>query len=80
MRGFQKTGRVNEPVEKALPSLSENPHRGGCPEELLALGLRGFRQVFFKPYRVIENNVYGLLITDGRRDMQKLLERRLLHG
>ncbi len=71
-------------IEEVFTRLSENPHRGSYPKELLALGLRDFRQVFFKPYRiiyrVIENNVYVLLITDGRRDMQKLLERRLLSG
>jgi toxin ParE1/3/4 len=51
---------------------------------LIALGLREFRHVFFKPYRIIcrvmENNVYVLLIADGRRDMQKLLQRRLLQA
>jgi toxin ParE1/3/4 len=51
---------------------------------LIALGLREFRQVFFKPYRIIYrvmgNNVYVLLIADGRRDMQKLLQRRLLQA
>jgi toxin ParE1/3/4 len=51
---------------------------------LIALGLREFRQVLFKPYRMIyrvmENNVYVLLIADGRRDMQKLLQRRLLQA
>ena len=31
-------------------------------------------------YRAIENNVYVLLIADGRRDMQTLLQRRLLQA
>jgi toxin ParE1/3/4 len=82
--GPGKAGYVLKQLEKAFTSLAENAHRGAYPKELLALGLRDFPQVFFKPYRiiyrVIENNVYVLLITDGRRDMQKLLERRLLHG
>jgi hypothetical protein len=29
-------------------------------------------------YRVLDKNVYVLLIADGRRDMQSLLQRRLL--
>ncbi|RPJ74031.1 MAG: type II toxin-antitoxin system RelE/ParE family toxin, partial [Desulfobacteraceae bacterium] len=37
---------------------------------------------FFKPYRIIyrvmDKNVYVLLVVDGRRDMQSLLQRRLL--
>jgi toxin ParE1/3/4 len=50
--------------------------------ELLALGIRAYRQTFFKPYRVIYRiigqHVYVYLIADGRRDVQALLERRLL--
>ena len=52
------------------------------PKELLALGVREYREVFFKPYRIIyrvqDETVYVLLIADGRRDMQSLLQRRLL--
>jgi toxin ParE1/3/4 len=48
----------------------------------LSLGIREYREVFFKPYRIIyrvmDKNVYVLLIVDGRRDMQSLLQRRLL--
>lgn len=62
--------------------LSEFPDRGTHPKELLALGLREYRQVSFRPYRVIyrivERRVYISLIADGRRDMQGLLFRRLL--
>ncbi len=79
-----KADYILKQIEKAFNSLSENPHRGVYPRELLALGLREFREIFFKPYRiiyrVIENNVYVLLIADGRRDMQKLLQRRLLQA
>jgi toxin ParE1/3/4 len=46
------------------------------------LGIREYREVFFKPYRliyrIIGNKVYIMLIVDGRRDMQSLLQRRLL--
>lgn len=77
-----KADYVLEQIEKALNSLSENPQRGACPKELLAVGLREFHEVYFKPYRIIyrvmENDVYVLLIVDGRRDMQLLLQRRLL--
>ena len=48
----------------------------------MALGVREYREIFFKPYRiiyrVINKNVYVLLIADGRRDMQTLLQRRLI--
>lgn len=69
-------------IEKMFSSLSESPARGVYPKELLSLGIRDYREVFFKPYRliyrVISDAVYILLIIDGRRDMQSLLQRRLL--
>jgi toxin ParE1/3/4 len=58
------------------------PDRGSIPKELRALGIREFRQLFFKPYRVIYRmagrDVAVVLIADERREMQSLLERRLL--
>jgi len=69
-------------IETALGSLSESPDRGAHPKELLALGIREYREIFFKPYRVIyrvlASSVHVVLIADGRRDMQTLLQRRLL--
>jgi toxin ParE1/3/4 len=69
-------------IEKTFGSLSESPKRGAYPKELLALGIREYREIFLKPYRfiykIINKKVYVLLIVDGRRDMQSLLERRLL--
>jgi toxin ParE1/3/4 len=68
-------------IEKALRSLSNYPERGSHPKELLALGIRDYRQTFFKPYRliyrIVEQRVYVYLIVDGRREMQALLARRL---
>lgn len=62
--------------------LAEHLQRETYPKELLDLGIREYREIFFKPYRIIYrmmgNNVYVLLIADGRRDMQTLLQRRLL--
>lgn len=75
---------VLERIEAAFVSLSENPQRGAYPPELLDLGIREYRQVFFKPYRIVYRvtgeTVAVMLITDGRRDLQSLLQRRLLEG
>lgn len=77
-----RADHVLEQLEKVFDNLSAHPHRGNYPIELLEVGIREYREVFFKPYRVIyqviENEVYVLLIADGRRDMRTLLERRLL--
>lgn len=79
-----KADHVLEQIEAALNSLSDLPQRGAHPQELLALGIREYRETFFKPYRIIyrimENTVYVLVIADGRRDMQMLLQRRLLQA
>ena len=67
---------------KVSESLATFPERGSYPRELSALGIREYRQTFFKPYRiiyrVIGKQVFIYLIADGRRDMQSLLGRRLL--
>jgi toxin ParE1/3/4 len=77
-----KADHVLTNIEKVFGSLSEAPERGVYPKELLTLGIRDYREIFFKPYRVIYrvagDVVYVLLIADGRRDMQTLLQRRLL--
>jgi toxin ParE1/3/4 len=79
-----KADYVLDQIEQTFVNLSENPGRGVCPKEFQAVGLREYREIFFKPYRiiyrVISENVYVMVIADGRRDMQTLLLRRLLQG
>ena len=79
-----KADAVLDRIETAFLRLKESPERGAYPKELVALGIRQYREVFFKPYRIIYRvlgkRVYVLLIVDGRRDMQTLLQRRLLEG
>lgn len=64
--------------------LTVEPTRGSTPKELRALGDQDYRQVFFKPYRliyrVVKQQVVIYLVADGRRDMQTLLAQRLLGG
>ena len=73
---------VLDQLLKSAQSLATFPERGNYPKELIELGIRDFRQTFFKPYRliyrVLGNKVYVHLIADGRQDMQSLLARRLL--
>jgi toxin ParE1/3/4 len=79
-----KADYVLEQIEKVFSSLSENPRRGVYPKELVSIGIKEYREIFLKPYRIIyriiENNVFVLLIVDGRRNMQELLQRRLLQA
>lgn len=73
---------VLDELMEAVESLSKFPERGSYPKELVGLGIKEYRQTFFKPYRVIYrvagSQVIVYLIADGRRDMQSVLARRLL--
>lgn len=73
---------VLDQLMEVAHGLSTYPERGSVPRELGALGIREYRQTFFKPYRliyrVIETRVLVYVIADGRRDMQTLLMRRIL--
>lgn len=73
---------VLDAVMDVVQSLSKFPERGSYPKELVSLGIKEYRQIFFKPYRVIYrvsgSQVVIYLIADGRRDMQSVLARRLL--
>jgi toxin ParE1/3/4 len=79
-----KAAKVRDRIEAAIAGLARFPERGAHPAELLALGIRDYRETFFKPYRIIYrvdgNRVYVYLVADRRRDMQSLLARRLLQG
>ncbi|KKW93691.1 type II toxin-antitoxin system RelE/ParE family toxin [Sphingobium chungbukense] len=65
-----------------IETLESFPERGAVPKELDALGIREFRQILLRQHRLIYRTagtkVFILIIADGRRDMQTLLERRLL--
>jgi toxin ParE1/3/4 len=69
-------------LERACFGLAEFPDRGNIPKELIVLGIREYREVHFKPYRIIyrvgRRRVVIYCVLDGRRDMLSLLQLRLL--
>lgn len=73
---------VLDALMEVVEGLAKFPQRGSYPKELVGLGIKEYRQTFFKPYRVIYrvtgSQVIIYLIADGRRDMQSVLARRLL--
>lgn len=77
-----RAAHVLDEIQRVFDSLVEFPNPGVYPRELSALGIHEYREVFFKPhrilYRIIDDTVYVMLIVGGRRDMQSLLARRLL--
>ena len=83
-RGRDDADALLEAFPETVGTLERFPHRGTVPKELAQLGIGEFRQTLLTPYRIIyrvvADAVYILIIADGRRDMQALLERRLLGG
>ncbi len=77
-----RADHVLDELMKVVQGLAQFPERGSYPKELIALGIKEYRQTAFKPYRVIyravDNQVVIYLIVEGRRDMQSVLARRLL--
>ncbi len=78
----EKADYVARKIVEEVLSLAAAPARGGYPSELLSLGRRDYRQIFFKPYRILYKlrgqAILIAVIADGRRDMQSLLARRLI--
>jgi toxin ParE1/3/4 len=73
---------VFEQLEKFCLSLNSNPERGHFPPELEWAAITHYREIHFKPYRIIYEiegkRVFIHCVFDGRRDLQQLLEQRLL--
>jgi toxin ParE1/3/4 len=73
---------VLERLVQATNGLRTSPDRGSYVNELRTLGISEYRQILFKPYRLIyrvhASSVVVYLVADGRRDMGSLLARRLL--
>lgn len=69
-------------LERSVLSLDRHAARAKVVPELAALGMPHYRQLIAKPYRVIyqlrDAYVFVVLIADSRRDMQSLLQQRLL--
>ena len=76
---LKMSGAGSEQIGQAFSSLSKHPRRGNYP---LDIGIREYREIFFKPYRIIYRvmgnnprlkNVGGrlthVLVSDGRRDI-----------
>ena len=77
--------RADYVLEKLLgvcERLEQHPQRGHFLPELKSLGIKSYREVHFKPYRIIYEiigrDIFIHLIVDGRRSLMAILERRLL--
>ncbi len=80
----EKTDHLLDNIQKAVLSLETMPARGNHPPEMQRWGIFDFREIFFKPYRIIyeirDNVVFIHAVLDGRRNCEDLLQQRLLRA
>ncbi len=74
--------RVLDKLEKRAGALESSPARGRVVPELAHFGIRGWRELIVRPYRIIyridEDTVHVLAVLNGRRELQDLLLERLI--
>ena len=77
-----KADSLFEHLKDSCLSLVDFPERGHTPPELERISVFDFLEIHFKPYRIIyqiqKNEVYIHCVLDGRRELQELLQLRLL--
>jgi len=78
----EKAEKLYSKLYEKCIALQDYPHRGHIPSELSLLGIDDFLEITYKPYRIIyqiiEKVVFIHCILDGRRDMQRLLQERII--
>ena len=78
----ENADKVYSKLVEKISSLQEFPNRGHITSELNFLGIEDFLEINYKPYRIfyqiVEKKVFVHCVLDRRRDMQKLLQERLL--
>jgi toxin ParE1/3/4 len=82
--GIEKAEYLLDKIEKTCEGLSRLPRRGHIPPELKNIGIFDFLEIHFKPYRIIyqilDTQVFIHCVLDGRRELQDLLQQRLLRN
>lgn len=78
----QMADKLLDNLETTLYKLEKYPERGHIPPELTDTGIKSYLEIHYKPYRIIyeieNNSVYIHSILDGRRNIQEILQRRIL--
>ncbi len=77
-----KAEHLIDNIHNAMSSLETMPARGSHPPEMQRWGISDFREIFFKPYRIIYEIrgkiVFIHAVLDGRRNCEDLLQQRIL--
>ena len=69
-------------IQVSIQNLEDLPERGIIPPELSITGITRYRKILSSVYRIIyrieDNNIYIVMVIDGRRDVTSALIRRQL--
>jgi toxin ParE1/3/4 len=80
----EKADFVFRKLQEVCNSLETMAMRGHIPPELDRISIHDYLEIHFKPYRIIyqisANKVFIHCVLDGCRDLQELLQRRLLRS
>jgi plasmid stabilization system protein ParE len=72
------------PLSAKARSLETRPHRGRIVPELLRFGMRTWRELVVRPYRLVYRvageTVVVLALLDGRRELEDVLLERLIRS
>jgi plasmid stabilization system protein ParE len=71
-------------LKESIHTLQTHPQAGKVPDELVAINSGQYRQIISSMNRVIyeirRETIYIHIVCDNRRDMQGLLNRRMMRG
>lgn len=79
---IERADRLFGALRRTCLKLRKLPLRGKIPAELFDIGVTEFRELCYRPYRIIYSlesmTVCVHCVLDGRRDVQEILQERLL--
>jgi toxin ParE1/3/4 len=79
---IQSANKLLDALEATCYKLEKYPERGHIPPELRQTGIKNYLEIHYKPYRIIYeiegNLVYIHSVLDGRRNIQEILNNRIL--
>ena len=79
---IQSANKLLDTLEATCYKLEKYPDRGHIPPELNQTGIKNYLEIHFKPYRIIYEIegkvVYVHSVIDGRRNIQEILNNRIL--
>ncbi|MGD1044212.1 MAG: type II toxin-antitoxin system RelE/ParE family toxin [Bacteroidota bacterium] len=79
---IERADKIFTALRSTCFKLRTLPLRGNVPTELFEIGVTEFREIHNSPYRIIysiaSTSVYIHCVLDGRRDVQTILQERLL--